>query len=85
MFPGEIAEDTTYDVLFDEKFVGGVVVQGSSAKCNRILASGLINLTHGNRKNDQYRGSGSDGLHTVSTSSPSSFSNQRSSRSYAQV
>ncbi|KAG1673590.1 5'-3' exoribonuclease 1 [Nymphon striatum] len=81
---GLIAEDTVYDVLFDEKFNGGISIQGSSAKVYRMSAAALIDLTHGNRKNEQNLGSGNDVVRTPLNLS-SNIVNQRTSKSYAQA
>lgn len=43
-------EDTTYDVLFDETFLGGMKIHGcSKARGYRVPRPTLINISHGQR------------------------------------
>ncbi|XP_062594329.1 5'-3' exoribonuclease 1-like [Saccostrea cucullata] len=48
---GEKDSDTMYDVIFDEEFPGGIVIRGSTERGYRLQSAGMINITHGARKN----------------------------------
>ncbi|XP_076451691.1 5'-3' exoribonuclease 1-like isoform X2 [Babylonia areolata] len=48
--PGETALDTIYDVIFDQDFVGGIILRSSSKRGYRVPAVAMLNLTHGNTR-----------------------------------
>ncbi|XP_033763186.1 5'-3' exoribonuclease 1-like isoform X1 [Pecten maximus] len=48
--------DTIYDIVFDEEFQGGITLRCSPGKGYRMPKSGLVNLTHGIRKNEKKTG-----------------------------
>ncbi|XP_039278824.1 5'-3' exoribonuclease 1 [Nilaparvata lugens] len=41
--------DTSYDVMFDEEFPGGLSLNGSGKRCCRALKQSFINLSYGER------------------------------------
>ncbi|XP_053379748.1 5'-3' exoribonuclease 1-like isoform X2 [Mercenaria mercenaria] len=49
--PAEVEVNTMYEVIFDEDFQGGIDIRNSSKRGYRMPPSGLLNLSHGDRKN----------------------------------
>ncbi|RZF36429.1 hypothetical protein LSTR_LSTR010849 [Laodelphax striatellus] len=41
--------DTSYDILYDKEFPGGLSLNGSGKRCCRALKQSFINLSHGQR------------------------------------
>ncbi|XP_060069308.1 5'-3' exoribonuclease 1-like [Ylistrum balloti] len=52
----EKESDTIYDIVFDDEFQGGITLRCSPGKGYRMPKSGLINLSHGIRKNERKTG-----------------------------
>ncbi|KAL8571175.1 hypothetical protein ACOMHN_010636 [Nucella lapillus] len=48
--PGETNMDTMYDVVFDQEFVGGIVLRCSKNRGYKVPGMAVLNLTHGTRK-----------------------------------
>ena len=46
--------NTVYEVLFDEEFLGGISIRGSSSSAYRLPPSCLINLSYGRRVRGEY-------------------------------
>ncbi|XP_060573103.1 5'-3' exoribonuclease 1-like, partial [Ruditapes philippinarum] len=49
--PAEVEVNTMYEVIFDDDFQGGISIRNSSKRGYRMPPSGLLNITHGERKN----------------------------------
>ncbi|KAK7476098.1 hypothetical protein BaRGS_00032652 [Batillaria attramentaria] len=47
--PGELLQDTMFDVIFDEEFVGGITLRCSKKRGYRVPPIAMLNLSHGQR------------------------------------
>ena len=52
-------EDSSYDVLFDEEFLGGLTLRCSPNRAYRMPPYALVNLSHGQRKETNRSGGNS--------------------------
>ena len=78
-------EDSIYDVLFDEEFLGGLTLRSSPGRAYRMPPYALVNLSHGERKEMNRSGGNSRKPTAVVKPQTSQHSQYQANNSYSNV